>query len=128
MPGLPFDERRGVLSNQGGRITDAGSTALPGLYCAGWVKRGPSGIIGTNRADSVATVKALLADLEQPGINTTHKPGAKRAHSLLVERGVRVVGFSDWLKVDAAEIERGGPFGKPREKFTLIEELLAGLN
>jgi ferredoxin/flavodoxin---NADP+ reductase len=125
---LPFDERRGVFSNQDGRITDSAGKVLPGLYCAGWIKRGPTGIIGTNRADSVATVKALAADVEQKNIDTTPKPGVEKVYPVLKARGVRVVGYPDWLKIDAAEIKRGESCGKPREKFILLEEMLARLN
>jgi ferredoxin--NADP+ reductase len=128
MPGLPFDARRGVFSNDEGRITDGAGQAMPGLYCAGWIKRGPTGIIGTNRADSVATVKALLADIDGGKIDTAPKPGAEKSLALLRERGARVLGYPDWLKIDAAEIKRGEACGKPREKFTQIEEMLAGLN
>jgi ferredoxin--NADP+ reductase len=128
LPGLPFDERRGVLSNQDGRITDKSGQPLPGLYCAGWIKRGPTGIIGTNRADSVATVKAFLTDVEQGSIDPATKSGAQEMYPLLKARGIRVLGYPDWLKIDAAEIQRGEACGKPREKFTLIEEMLAGLN
>jgi ferredoxin--NADP+ reductase len=128
IPGLPFDEYRGVFPNQDGRITDTRNQILPGLYCAGWVKRGPTGIIGTNRADSVATVKSLLADVEQNAIDTAPKSGTDEIYPLLKARGVRVVGYSDWVKIDSAEIKRGEAYGKPREKFTSIEEMLAGLN
>lgn len=128
MPGLPFDDRRGVVSNQDGRITDAAGKPLPGLYCAGWIKRGPTGIIGTNRADSVATVRALLADVQQKIIDASRKPGAEKTYPLLKKRGVRVLSYPDWLKIDAAEIKRGESCGKPREKFTLVEEMLAGLH
>jgi len=127
MLGLPFDERRGVFSNRDGRVTEPDGSALPGLYCAGWIKRGPSGIIGTNRADSVATVKALLSDVERKSIDTTARPGADIIYPMLKARSVRVFGYPDWLKIDAAEIERGAPLGKPREKFTLIEEMLVAL-
>jgi len=127
MLGLPFDERRGVFSNRDGRVTEPDGSALRGLYCAGWIKRGPSGIIGTNRADSVATVKALLSDVERKSIDTTARPGADIIYPMLKARSVRVFGYPDWLKIDAAEIERGAPLGKPREKFTLIEEMLVAL-
>ncbi|MBA2490313.1 MAG: NADP oxidoreductase [Gammaproteobacteria bacterium] len=128
LPGLPFDERRGVLPNVDGRITDAQGKVLPGLYCAGWIKRGPSGIIGTNRADSVATVKAMLADIEAGGIDTSVKQGAQAIYPQLAARGVRALGFPAWLKIDAAEIACGEAAGKPREKFTRTAEMLALLD
>ena len=122
VPGIPFDERKGVLPNREGRVLD-GNSILPGVYCAGWIKRGPTGIIGTNRADSVATVNSLLADLPalEPG---TEKIGADALLPLLAERGVRTISFSDWLKIDAAEVSRGKAKDKPREKFTRYAEIL----
>jgi len=125
IPGVPFDEARGVFPNREGRIMD-GEAAVPGLYTAGWIKRGPTGIIGTNRADSVATVNALLEDL--PSLGTTVKPGADGLKDLFEQRGVRVVSYADWQKIDAAEIQRGEPVGKPREKFTRVEESLSILD
>jgi ferredoxin--NADP+ reductase len=123
--GVPFDEARGVFPNREGRIMD-GEAAVPGLYTAGWIKRGPTGIIGTNRADSVATVNALLEDL--PSLGTAVKPGADGLDDHFKKRGVRVVSYADWQKIDAAEIQRGEPVGKPREKFTRVEESLSILD
>ena len=94
--------------------------------CGDLVKRGPTGIIGTNRADSVATVKSLLSDL--PKLNREKKPGAAGLDAQLVDRGVRVFRYRDWQKVDRAEVERGEPKGKPREKFTRVDEILAALD
>ncbi len=119
--GVPFDERRGIFPNQEGRIVD-GQNVVPGLYVAGWIKRGPTGIIGTNREDGVATVKSLLADL--PNLGTGGKPGADGL-ALLKNRGVRVVSYADWQKIDAAEVRLGEADGKPREKFTRVSEMLA---
>jgi ferredoxin--NADP+ reductase len=123
--GVPFDERRGVFPNQDGRILD-GDTVCPGLYTAGWIKRGPTGIIGTNRADSVATVGSLLEDLAQLD-TSSDKSGADGLYALLAERGVEVIDYANWKKIDAAEVQRGKPKGKPREKFTRSEEMLAVL-
>jgi ferredoxin--NADP+ reductase len=125
LPGVPFDARRGVIPNREGRVVDGGGSELPGLYAAGWIKRGPTGIIGTNRADSVATVKALLADL--PRLPQAPRPGAGALAPLLAARGVRTVSFEDWLRIDAREVALGQPRGKPREKFTRVTEMLACL-
>ncbi len=121
LPGIPFDSKRGVFANQGGRITNVG-VPMPGLYVTGWIKRGPSGIIGTNRADSVATVNALLNDL--PLLSSERKLGGAGLRALFSNRGLRLVSYGDWLRIDGAEIERGRPKGKPREKFTACEEML----
>lgn len=118
MPGVPFDERRGVFPNEMGRIE-------PGMYCAGWIKRGPSGIIGTNKPDSVESVAQLLADV--PALTPCAEPDTGKVEALLAERGVRVVDTAGWRKIDAAEIARGQAVGKPRERFTRVEEMLAVL-
>ncbi|HEU5169233.1 MAG TPA: FAD-dependent oxidoreductase [Gemmatimonadales bacterium] len=125
IPGVPFDARQGVFPSRDGRIVEPSGAAIPGLYAAGWIKRGPTGIIGTNRADGVATVKTLLADL--PGLDSVPKPGAD---GLVLARGAEnhgPVSWNDWLVIDRAEIERGEPRSKPREKFTRVQEMLAQL-
>jgi ferredoxin--NADP+ reductase len=121
--GLPFDEKQGLIPNREGRIID-GNSVLPFQYVAGWIKRGPTGIIGTNRADSVETVGAMLADLQQCGaagkVNRDADPLL-----LLAAAGIKVVTFDDWEKIDQLEISRGIGAGKPREKFTRVNEILA---
>jgi len=124
MPGVPFNDKRGVFSNQGGRITE-GDNIIPGMYTAGWIKRGPTGIIGTNRACAVETVEALREDL--PKLDGGAKLGHEGLRSLLNNRGVRMVSYPDWMKIDQAEVENGEPKGKPREKFTQISEMLAAM-
>jgi len=123
--GLPFDDRRGVFPNQGGRITADGAVA-PGLYAAGWIKRGPSGVIGTNKPDSTETAKNLLADLD--GLAGCAVPDTDALLAQLRDRGVRPISYEDWRAIDAAEVARGTAAGKPREKFTRIEEMLAVLD
>lgn len=121
MVGVPFDERKGVFPNEKGRITGA-----EGLYVTGWIKRGPSGVIGTNKPDSVETVAQLLADL--PQLAPCAQPDSAALQALLQERQVRVVSFDDWQKIDAAEVANGQKVGKPREKFTTVTEMMAVLN
>ena len=123
MSGVPFDESRGVFSNEKGRIIKDGAVD-PGLYTAGWIKRGPTGIIGTNRADSVETVGMLLEDIDKLDTGE-HKSGASGCYEILDRRGIRHISFSDWKKIDDAEIARGQTTGKPREKYTSINEMLA---
>jgi ferredoxin/flavodoxin---NADP+ reductase len=122
IPGLPFDEALGTVPHASGRVVD-GAETLQGLYVTGWLKRGPTGIIGTNRADSVETVQSLLAEL--PKVCDREKPGAEALLLLLEGRGIRTLNYHNWLMIDSAEIIRGKPKGKPREKFTRINEMLA---
>lgn len=124
IPGVPFDDRRGIFPNKEGRICD-GHTPVPGLYAVGWIKRGPTGIIGANKPDSQDTIKAFLADL--PNLAPCPEPDTGPLKELLASRGVRVVSYADWQRIDAAEVERGKERGKPREKFVSIEEMLAVL-
>jgi ferredoxin/flavodoxin---NADP+ reductase len=98
----------------------------PGLYAVGWIKRGPSGLIGTNKKDSEESVGRLLEDVpELPG---AAEPDNRALRELLAGRGVRVVTFADWRKIDEAEVQRGQLLGKPRDNFTSIAEMLATLN
>ena len=124
LPGVPFDEKGGVIPNTEGRVMHEGAP-VPGLYVAGWIKRGPSGIIGTNKPDSLETVKALMADL--PALPRCAEPSREALVGLLRSRGIRVVSYDDWRRIDAAEVERGTPLGKPREKFVSIDEMLGVL-
>lgn len=121
IPGLPFDERKGIIPNRDGRVV-AGTETVPRLYVAGWIKRGPSGVIGTNKPDSVETVNALLADVEALTPCAIRDSAALLA--LLTERRVQVVNYDDWRKIDQAEIAAGAPKGKPREKFVTVSSML----
>jgi ferredoxin--NADP+ reductase len=122
IPGVPFRDDWGIIPNEGGRVTQDGST-VPGIYAAGWIKRGPSGIIGTNKPCSIETVKNFLADLSTLTPCPDRDRGAVRR--LLADKSVTVVDYDAWRKIDAAEIERGKPEGKPREKFVTLDEMLA---
>lgn len=124
--GMPFDARLGVLPNEMGRIIDDHGRVMPWLYAAGWVKRGPTGLIGNNRADAIETVNALLSDVDTSDLPV--KLGARGIYPLLSERNVRVVSFADWQRIDAEEISRGKARGKPREKFISVREMLALLD
>ncbi|MCY4150816.1 MAG: NADP oxidoreductase [Aestuariivita sp.] len=126
MLGVPFDASGGVFANDKGRIIRDGA-AETGLYTAGWIKRGPTGIIGTNKPDSVETVNMLLEDLGKLGQGESRR-GAAACYEILTARKVHYIGFDDWKKIDAAEIARGEPIGKPREKYTSTGEMLALLD
>ena len=113
--GVPYEHGRGRFANTEGRI-------LPGLYCVGWARRGPSGTIGTNRPDSYAVVDCLVADIGEGG----GKLGRPALDTLLGERGVNIVTFRDWQKIEAAEVARAR-VGAPREKFVEITEMMGVL-
>ena len=125
LPGVPFDERKGVIPNQGGRVMDAESNSVrPREYVVGWAKRGPSGVIGTNKPDAGETVRALLVDYmdREAEANEAFKPEAVEA--LLKTKNIAWVSFADWKILDDAEIEAGSSKGKPREKFTKIDAMM----
>ena len=124
VPGVPFDERRAVMPNVEGRVQHNGA-ALAGIYAVGWIKRGPSGVIGTNKPDSFETAKHVLADL--PTLKRAPERKREELQKLLAGRGVRVVSYDDWRRIDAAEVARGAAVGKPREKFVTVDEMLAAL-
>jgi ferredoxin--NADP+ reductase len=124
MAGVPFDEQRATIHNDAGRVTDPQTgAAVPGVYAAGWIKRGPSGVIGTNKKCANETVAALLADLEAGLLPTptTEPAGLLRG---LAQRGVRVVDYAGWEAIDAHERASGEPHGRPRVKVTRTDELL----
>ncbi|KAM9209229.1 NADPH:adrenodoxin oxidoreductase, mitochondrial [Dugong dugon] len=118
-PSVPFDPRLGVIPNTEGRVVD-----VPGLYCSGWVKRGPTGVLGTTMNDSFLTGQALLQDLQGGLLPSGPRPGYTAIEALLRGRGVRPVSFSDWEKLDAEEVSRGQGAGKPREKLVDPQEML----
>lgn len=120
--GLPFDDVRGVLPHEHGRLVDEQGRPLYGLYATGWIKRGPSGIIGTNRADSLETIQTLLADRER--LPLTPKAGAPGLAAELAHRGCSYVSYRDWLQIDAVEVAHGEAKGKPREKLTSVALML----
>ena len=129
LPGLPFDETRGVVPNLEGRVVEhTGShTPLDGLYVCGWIKRGPTGVIGTNKACASQTVDQLLADAVAGRLTVaTGDPDTLLAS--LQTRGVRCTDWADWQRLDQHEISRGTAVGKPREKLTTVREMLEHLD
>jgi len=116
---LPFKERWGVLPNEAGRIIAPETRApLTGLYTSGWIKRGPSGVIGTNKADAQETVECMLDDLREGKLLEPDQPEPEAIEHSLDERGARVVTYDDWKKLDALEVAQGKEQGRPRVKIT----------
>ena len=115
LPGVPFDEDSGTIPNEGGRVE-------PGTYVAGWIKRGPSGVIGTNKKDATETVALLLEDARAGQLPAR---GDGTLEELLEERGVEAVMYAGWEAIDRAETSAGEPHGRPRIKLCSWDELLA---
>jgi len=124
IPGVSYDAKTGRIPNELGRVHDENGSRCEGEYVVGWAKRGPSGLIGTNRPDAKETVAQLLADFDgaQP------KTVAIDLVDVLVSRGVRVVSFADWERLDAEELRRGQESGRAREKFTNVVEMIEFLS
>jgi ferredoxin--NADP+ reductase len=136
LPGVPFDERSATIPNKSGRVLKADTrTFAPGEYVVGWIKRGPSGVIGTNKKDAQETVDAMLADLaassngtaasaEHAAPHVPDTPNAGAVEALLRSRQPELVTYSGWEAIDRHERALGEPAGRPRVKLTRIEELL----
>jgi len=114
--GVPFDERQGRFANDEGRI-------LPGLYCVGWARRGPSGTIGTNRPDGYSVAVKIHEDIASGALGAEHKQGRAGFDALAEARGLEVVTFRDWKKIEEAE-ERAAREGAPREKFVDVAAMI----
>jgi ferredoxin--NADP+ reductase len=128
LPGVPFDEKWGVVLNQKGRVLDPESKQpLPGEYTAGWIKRGPTGVIGTNKPDALETVTAMLEDAAAGRTLAPAEPERAAAERLLRQRQPRLVGYPDWLRLNALEVDLGRQRGRPRVKLTRVDEMLAAL-
>jgi len=117
--GVPFDERSCTIPNEGGRITDRS-----GEYAVGWIKRGPTGIIGTNKRDAQETVNSILEDLDADRLPAPADPERDSMEALLAERQPDAVSYAGWQAVDRVEHEAGEPHGRPRVKLCSFEELL----
>ena len=125
IPGLPFDESSARVPNTSGRVIDPGSgQPVPGVYVAGWIKRGPTGFIGTNKSCSLQTVGSLVADFNS-GALTDPVGNPDALVELLRARRPEAVDSAGWQAIDAAEVERGARGGRPRNKFTDVADMLA---
>lgn len=109
IPGVPFDESTGTIPNDAGRVRQLDGSPIDGLYVAGWAKRGPSGVVGTNRADAAETVRTLLLDLAQ-----RDEPQGPRSDPHFLGNAI---GYDGWIRIDEAELSRGASVGRPRVKI-----------
>ena len=127
LPGVPFHERWGVIANKQGRVTDEADTQVAGEYVAGWIKRGPSGVIGTNKPCAVESVAAMLQDAVAGATWSPVAPSPDSVEALLRSRGVDFTSFEDWCALDAAELAAGEACARPRVKFGSKDEMWACL-
>ncbi len=124
LAGVPFDERRATIHNERGRVTDpATDETVPGVYAAGWIKRGPSGVIGTNKKDAQETTSLLLEDYAAGRLPTPERHPDELIAALL-EQGTAIVEYDGWQAIDEHERAAGEPHQRPRVKLVRREDLL----
>ncbi len=126
--GVPFNEDWGVIHNRRGRVIDPDSREhVVGLYATGWIKRGPTGVIGTNKPDAVETANCMVEDVKTGAILDPPHPESEGAAQLVRQRQPDHFTYEDWLCLDEIEVSNGRVQGRPRVKFTSVEEMLAAL-
>ena len=121
--GLPFDDRTGTIPNEKGQVIQLDGSKIANVFVTGWIKRGPSGVIGTNRSDSIETVETCLQIIDQSTIENNED-----IENVLIQKNIQFLSYADWKIIDQYEIEQGEKVGKPREKLTSIDQILAILN
>ena len=125
LPDVPFDERRGLIRNDGGRVIGDDGARLPGEYAAGWVKRGPSGVIGTNKKCATDTVARLLEDAASGRLNAPADPASDSIEPWLRSRVPGLVTWAGWKAIDDHEVAAGEPQSRPRVKLVRVPEMVA---
>ncbi len=129
LPGVPFDHANGVIPNEQGRVVNSdGGEVVRGQYVVGWIKRGPTGLLGTNKGDSGETVDAMLDDIQgqTAPMHDEQEPGS--IESVLKSKEASYLTFSDWKELDLLEVEKGAALGKIRQKFVHLSDMLEALN
>lgn len=128
LPDVPFNDDWNVILNDAGRVLDSKTRKhMVGEYACGWIKRGPTGVIGTNKSDALETVHAMLEDLESGLTLDPPEPSAEVAEALIRERQPRYFSYQDWCRLDELEVERGQELGRPRVKFTSVDAMWEAL-
>jgi ferredoxin--NADP+ reductase len=125
LPDVPFEERRFVLPNVEGRVLAPDGQPLPGVYTVGWIKRGPTGILGTNKRDAEETIRCLIEDLREGRLPEPGRQGRDAIDALLAERQPDLVTADGWRAIDEREREQGRGERRPRVKLASRDELLA---
>jgi ferredoxin--NADP+ reductase len=125
VPDVPFEERAFVLPNERGRVLTPDGEPLQGVYTVGWIKRGPTGILGTNKRDAEETVTCLVEDLRAGTLQQPSNPDREQIDALLAQRNADLVTSEGWRAIDAHELERGRREQRPRVKLASRDELLA---
>jgi ferredoxin--NADP+ reductase len=125
LPDVPFDERHFVLPNERGRVIDPDGAVLPAVYAVGWIKRGPTGILGTNKRDADETITCLLEDLRSGALPPPASPDRRQLDAFLTKRELEVVTAEGWRAIDRQETEHGMKQQRPRVKLASREQLLA---
>lgn len=122
IPGVPFDDERGVVPNIDGRVIDTSGCVVPGVYVVGWIKRGPTGVIGTNKKCAIDTVENLLSDIRN-GRLSIGSHGSDDVDSLVRSRVPDALSFPDWTSIDRAETDAGSSVGRPRVKMVSSQQM-----
>ena len=128
LSGVPFNDSWGVILNQKGRVLNP-DTQEPvlGEYTAGWIKRGPSGVIGTNKPDALESVNCMMEDFAEGKTLTPAHPDPDAVANLVNQRQPNYFSYADWLKLNELEVAKGEALGRPRVKFTTVQEMLTAL-
>ena len=125
VPGIPFDAESGIICNSQGRILDSKTQeVLIGMYTSGWIKRGPTGVIGTNKEDSIETINCLIEDVKEGKMLSPSNKGSSKVEELVRSRQPDLFTFDDWKQIDSIEIANGDSIGRPRVKFTSTASML----
>jgi ferredoxin--NADP+ reductase len=125
LPNVPYHQDWGTILNEAGRVVDDSGNAVTGLYTAGWIKRGPSGVIGTNKTCAQETVTCMVEDLAAGKLNDPEDPSIEGAAALIEKRVSEGISYQQWQKIDAAEVSRGEVEGRPRVKFTRVADMVS---
>jgi len=125
LPEIPYNEARGTIMNEAGRVVEDSGESVTGLYTAGWIKRGPTGVIGTNKTCAQETVGCMVEDLAAGNINMPEDPSVEGAEALVQQRQPDAISYPEWLNINEVELSRGEAEGRPRVKFTSIPEMVS---